>query len=222
MPRLNRGKTQRVSIKLSNAAKNRIETTADTLSVSQASLIMYALSEVFQEGITQEKLLTIQNKIILEPKHFAVSMPKHLTDKIEQYIRDFRMKKGEFVGLLVSQYYENLPQEHAGETEGEPKTLTLPLHKQLKEIVYQYAEKNYLNVGFLIAQSIEHGRYKGVPALSKDDKEIITYNIPLHIYKHAVEQADSLSVPLHFYVESCVYNSFMSQNKLFELEENED
>lgn len=215
MPRLNRGETRRVSVKLSNEAKNRIMTTAKNLSVSQASMIMYALAEQFKKGITQEQLLNIENKIILESEHFAISMPKHLWDRVEQYINDFDMKKGAFIGFLVSDYFENLPQKDQSEYEGDKKKLTLLLHKHLKDTVYRYAEENYLNVGFLVSKSIENGKFEGVPELTESEKELVTYNLPVRIYEDALKQSSDLGVPLHFYVESCLYNAFMSENKIF-------
>ncbi|OIK12917.1 hypothetical protein BIV60_15445 [Bacillus sp. MUM 116] len=216
MPRLNRGETMRVSVKLSSEAKIRIMTTAKNLSVSQASMIMYALSEQFKKGITQEQLLNIENKIILEHGHFPISMPKHLADKVEQYINDFDMKKGAFIGLLVSDYFENLPLDVQTETAGESKKLSLPVHKELKDLLYRYAEEKYQNVGWMITQSIENGKYEGIPKMQESERELISYNVPSHIYERALEQSSALGVTLHFYIESCIYNAFMGDNRIFE------
>lgn len=216
VPRLNRGETRRVSVKLSSEAKNRIMTASKNLSVSRASMIMYALAEQFEEGITQEKLLNIENKIILEKEHFPISMPIHLVNKVEQYTTDFNMKKNAFIGFVVSDYFENLPP--VNEVQGENHKLTLPLHKQIKDKLYQYAEEKYINVGLLVAQSIENGKYESVPDLEESERELTTYNIPKHIYEDALARSAESGVSLHFYVESCLYNAFMSENKIFELE----
>jgi hypothetical protein len=217
MPRLNRGETQRVSVKLSSDAKNRIMTASKNLSVSQASMIMYGLAEQFEEGITQEKLLNLENKITLEKENFPISMPKRLVNIVERYTTDFNMKKNSFIGLLVSEYFENQPL--VPEMEGDKHKLTLPLHTQIKEKLYRYAEAKYINVGVLVAQAIaEVGEYKGIYVLDGNERELTVYNIPKHIYEVALTRSADSGVPLHFYVESCLYNAFMSENKIFELE----
>ncbi|MFD4863441.1 hypothetical protein [Streptomyces atratus] len=191
-------------------------TASKNLSVSRASMIMYALTEQFEKGITRLQMLTLDNKIILEKENFPISMPKHLVNKVEQYMADSKMNKNNFIGLIVSDYFESLPP--AKEIEGEKHKLTLPLHKQIKDMLYQYAEEKYMNVGLLVAQSIENGKYEGVPELNESEKETVSYNIPKHIYEDALTRSAESGIPLHFYVESCLYNAFMSENKIFELE----
>ena len=156
MPRLNRGETKRVSIKLSAEAKKRITAAAHNMSVSQASLIMYALSEQFEKGITKNQLLGMESKIILEREHFPISMPIHLFNKVEQYTEEFDMKKNGFIGLLVSDYLESYKEYEPLEERIEEKRLSITIHKHLKEMIYAYAEKNYVNVSFIIQQSIQN------------------------------------------------------------------
>lgn len=221
MPRLSRGETKRVSIKLSAEAKNRITAASLNMSVSQASLIMFALSEQFEKGITKNQLLGMESKIILEREHFPISMPIHLFNKVEQYTEEFDMKKNAFIGLLVSDYLESY-KEIEQYKDYEPlekrikeKRLSITIHKHLKEMIYAYAEKTYVNVSFIIQQSIQNGKYKGIPALPGNEKELITISLAPFIYDMAMDEAKNLGVPLHFYIESCLFNAFMSENKIF-------
>ncbi|MDQ0808046.1 hypothetical protein [Priestia megaterium] len=238
MPRMNRGKTKRLSIRLSQTAQERIKNAADNLSVSRASMIMYALGEQFEKGITQQQLLTLENKIVLQDNHLAISVPKHLSEKIERYTTDFDFKKNVFVGLLVSGYFEDLSPdnqviqkkesdedqvEDEADSENEKKkrknqNLTLPIHPLLKEKVNELAEEKFFTKSFIVARAIEQGRFKGIPDLPSAERELLSYTLPEDTYKQAVKQADLLGVSLHFYIESCVYNVFASGNKLFELE----
>ncbi|MEH7163116.1 hypothetical protein [Priestia megaterium] len=237
MPRMNRGKTKRLSIRLSETAQKRIKNAAENLSVSRASMIMYALGEQFDKGITQEQLLTLQNKIVLEEQHLAISVPKHLSEKIEQYTTDFDFKKNIFVGLLVSGYFEALSPENqviqkkesdedqieGVDAENEKKkrknqNLTLLIHPLLKEKVNELAEEKFFTKSFIVARAIEHGRFKGIPDLPGAERELLSYTLPEDTYKEAVKQADLLGVSLHFYIESCVYNLFENGKKLLELE----
>lgn len=232
MPRLNRGKTKRLSIRISDKAKKRINNAAENLSVSRASMIMYALGEQFESGVTQEKMLTLESKIVLEDDHLAISVPEHLSEKIEQHRNDFDFKKNVFVGLLVSGYFEALPennqviqdkkekQDNKEELKKKRKNhnLTLPLHQLLKERLYKYAEQRYLTTSFIVARAIEKGRFKGIPDLPGGERELVSYTLPLHIYEEAKKQADLLGVSLHFYIESCIYNAFMSEDRIFNLE----
>lgn len=217
MPRLNRGETKRVSVRLSAAAKKRILAAAENLSVSQASMIMYALSEQFEKGITKNQLLGMESKIILEREHFAISMPLHLFNQVERFTEEYEIKKNAFVGLIVSDYFENLPEENKAlqAREKESKKVTIKINTPLKENLYKYSEKNYLNVSFLVAESIQNGRFKGIPDLPGEEKEQISFTIPLYVWEQAQEEAAAIGVSLHFYIESCLYNAFMSENKIF-------
>lgn len=236
MPRMNRGKTKRLSIRLSQTALDRIENAAENLSVSRASMIMYALGEQFEKGITQQQLLTLENKIVLRDQHLAISVPKHLSEKIERYTTDFDFKKNVFVGLLVSGYFEALsddsqviqkkpkkevPEEVSSENQKKKRknpNLTLLIHPLLKEKVNELAEEKFFTKSFIVARAIEQGRFKGIPDLPGAERELLSYTLPEDIYKEAVKQADILGVSLHFYIESCVYNLFVSGKKLLELE----
>lgn len=220
VPRLNRGEIERVSIRLSAEAKKRIIAAANNLSVSQASMIMYALSEQFEKGITKEKLLGMESNIILEREHFAISMPLHLSEKVKRYTEEFGIKKNSFIGFLVSDYFEKLPEENKSfQDKQETKNVSIQIHKLLKEKLFAYGEEKYLNVSFLIAEAIKNGKFKGIPSLPGEERELVSFSLPLHIYNKALEQTKFLGVPLHFYIESCLYNAFMSENKIFKAEE---
>ncbi|MFB9324279.1 hypothetical protein, partial [Cryptosporangium minutisporangium] len=119
MPRLNRGDTRRVSIKLSEKAKKRILAASNNLGVSQAAMIMYAISNQFENDITKEQILNLESTVILEKEHFAISMPVHLIEKVDELKERFDMKKGAFIGLLVSDYFEKLPDQHRALIESE-------------------------------------------------------------------------------------------------------
>lgn len=217
MPRLNRGEVRRVSIKLSAEAKKRIMVAANNLSVSQASMIMYALSEQFEKGIDKNLILGMESKIILENEHFAIAMPTHLFAKVERLTEEYGIKKNSLIGLIVSDYFENLSEENKAlqAREKESKKVSIQINKLLRGKLFAYAEKNYLNVSFLIAEAIQNGRFIGIPDLSGAEKELTSFTLPLHVWSEAEENAVALGVPLHFYIESCLYNAFMSENKIF-------
>ncbi|MFE4430892.1 hypothetical protein ACFRH9_28635 [Peribacillus butanolivorans] len=82
----------------------------------------------------------------------------------------------------------------------EKHKLTLQLHKQIKDKLYQYAEEKYINVGVLVARAIEEiGEYKGIYALEGNERELTVYNIPKHIYEDALTRSAESGVPLHFF-----------------------
>lgn len=228
MPRLNRGKTNRVSIKLSAAAKTRIEAAAKNLGVSRASMIMYALSEQIEKGISINQLLRMESKITLEREHFAIVMPKHLNELVNGFTEEFEMKKNSLIGYLVSDYFENLPEDNRAFQEREtvdsegnkikPKPLVIEIHKQLKERLYAYAEKHFFNVSFLVSEAIHNGRFKGIPDLPGSEREQISFTITKEVYEASLDQADKLGVPLHFFIESCIYNAFYGESKIFNLD----
>jgi hypothetical protein len=219
VPRINRGETKRVSIRISKKAKTRIMSGAKNFNVSQAGMIMFALSNIFQKEVTKEQLLNLENKIVLEPENFAITMPGHLYEKVEDYTKQFEMKKNTFIGLLVSDYYEKLPQNNPitaqDQNEGEPKKLQVKINQLLKEKVFDYSENHYLSFSGLVTQAIENGHYEGLPEFSTSEKVSFMTAIPLHAWEKAQKGAAALGVPLHFYLESCLYKAFMTKSGIF-------
>lgn len=213
MPRIKRGETIRISVKLSGKTLKRLGDTSDNLNVSRASLIMFALNKQLEKGITKEQLLNLQNKIELHD-HLAIRIPVQLSEKINGYTERFDIRKNALVGLLVSDYYDNLPGK-APKEKVELHQLLVDVNELLTEKVMNYSEEKHLPLNMIMEQALENGAYDGIPQFPTDKKESFLTNVPLYIWEQAHEEAAALGVPLHFYLELCLYKAFLSENKIF-------
>jgi hypothetical protein len=137
MPKLNRGNTTKLSIRLSANAKGKIESAARNLGISQAGVILFELTQILKNPPTKTKLKEIINAITLDWRgeagntHFVMTVNQGTMERIEELAEDYGMKKNVFVGYLVSNLFENL--EITEETDLEPKQLLVQVNEELKK-----------------------------------------------------------------------------------------
>lgn len=220
MGKINRGVTEKISIRLSLKASERMERISQNLNLSKAGLIMFALNKFFNEPIEQSRLLNLENKIDLEPNHFPLAVRKETLETINRYSQDFKMKKGSFVGLLVSDYYENLDEESQvlkQHDKTDPVEKEFKFNESLKKKMNEYSNITGVSWSGLISLSVLAGAYEGLPEYETTEISKIYTALPAYIYEIAQKGAIQYGFTENFYIEMCLYRAFYGKNNLFSL-----
>lgn len=220
MPRMNRGETTKLSIKLSAAANEKILRIKENLNLSKAGVILFALSNVFRDLPipAKEHLLNLETKIDLEPDNFPVTVKREFSKMVDHLAAENDMKKNVLVGLLVSNYFEQLDNEKllADHQDTEPQQITVQANEDLKKKIVEYAENTYIPLSGLVSLALIEGPFEGIPSFQNSQTDLIFTTIPSYLYKEIKRQADKKEIREHFYITLCLYKAFYSNDKIFD------
>ncbi|PGQ88341.1 hypothetical protein [Priestia megaterium] len=209
MTRLNRGKTTKLSIKLSSLAKDNIEKAAKNLSVSKASVIMFELTKILEAPPSKSHIeeIDFRKEIVLDPKPFVITVNERLSERINNLAEDYGMKKYRLIGYMVSEAFEDRKEEEKENTE--PKRLMVQTNEHLKKKMMEYSEENYIPLGVLVSYCILQGPSEEIPSYEEGEVDTFFTNVPEYIGDIIKDQAEERFMREHFYTSSCIYKQFM-------------
>lgn len=210
MPKLNRGSTKKVSIKLSAKARKKIEAAARNLGVSSAVAILFELTRILKNPPSKSEVEFLEQKIELEG-YFPMSVSEKLNVKLDKLKSEYGMKKGALFGLIISNYYENA--SIAGVDES--KKLMVQVNTELKVKMDQYCEENYIPLSSVVAYSIDQGPFEGVPRYKSHSTLQFFTTVPEHLGDKVIQEAAGMNIREHLYVALCLYKQFMTPEGRF-------
>lgn len=208
MGKLNRGNTLKLSIRLSIAAKQKIEKAADNLGISKAGVILFELTKMLENPPSLSEIDQLKETITLERVNFPITVNEKTMQRVNHLSESYGVPKNVLIGLIVSAKFEDL--EVKEESELDPKKLMLQVNEQLKKKIIDYSEKHYVPINALVSYSILEGPYDGFPSYEDPGQMIeIFTNVPAYIGELVKEKAKDLNIREHFYTSLCLYKQFM-------------
>ena len=215
MAKINRGRTTKLSIRLSEKAINKIDSVRKNLNLSKAGVILFALSNILKNPPSKEEVINLENKIDLLPKNFPVTVKIEFTRSVDDLSERYGMRKNKLIGLIVSKYFEDLEDEESQENV-KGQQVKLQLNVELKEMIDQYSDNHFIPLSGIVSKCLLNGPYKGVPSYNSNDMVTLFTNVPTYLYEEVKEKANNIGIPEHFYISLCIYNSFRGDSKIFE------
>ncbi|USK31535.1 hypothetical protein LIT32_26045 (plasmid) [Bacillus sp. CMF21] len=211
MGRTNRGKTTKLSIRLSEMARVKIDAAADNIGVSAAGVILLELSKMLKYPPSRNDILTLESSIPLKKDHFSMSVNEKIAEKINDLVEDYDIKKNILIGLMVSDYFEraNIPGVK------EPKKLMVQVNEVLKAKMDKFSEDNYVPLSGIVAYSILNGPYEQMPLYEGNKTVQFFTTVPSYIGDMVKDKADEMNIREHFYTSLCLYKQFMSPEGRF-------
>ncbi|OMP68707.1 hypothetical protein [Domibacillus epiphyticus] len=214
MPKLNKGKTIKLSIRLSASAREQIEIAAKNLGVSLAGIILFELTKLLKNPPSQTEITDLEDAITLEREHFVLTVNENLMNQINHLAEDYGMKKNRLIGYIVSNHFEHVVNTGA-EKDIEAKKLMVQVNETLKKKMMEYSEKHYIPLNALVSYSVLQGPSEQLP--SYEDGEMVTFftNVPAYIGELIKERAEEENIREHFYTSLCLYKQFMTPGGRF-------
>ena len=208
MPKINRGTTTKLSIRLSAGARQKISKAAENLGISLAGVIIFELTKILKNPPSLSEIEQLEEEISLERNHFVMTVNEKLMKKINSIAIDYDMRKNVLVGLIVSNHFVNMD-DLEKEKDLQPKKLMVQINETLKKKMMEYSEENYIPLGAIIGYSILNGPYEKFPKYEDGEAEKIFINVPEYIGQMVKEGAEELNIREHFYTSLCIYKQFM-------------
>jgi predicted HicB family RNase H-like nuclease len=214
MPKLNKGKTIKLSIRLSASARKQIEIAAKNLGVSLAGIILFELTKLLKNPPSQTEITDLEDAITLEREHFVLTVNENLMKQINQLAEDYGIKKNRFIGYIVSNHFEHVVNTGT-EKDLEAKKLMVQVNETLKKKMMEYSERHYIPLNALVSYSVLQGPSEQLP--SYEGGEMITFftNVPAYIGDLIKEKAEEENIREHFYTSLCLYKQFMAPEGRF-------
>ena len=194
---MNRGRTTKLSIRMSEKAIEKIDAARKNLNLSKAGIILFALSNIMKNPPSKEDVLNLESKIDLLPNNFPITVKIDFTRSIDDLADRYQMKKNKLVGLIVSDYFEKL--DEIEEEETEKKQIIVQLNPELREKVESYSKEHYLPISGIISECLRNGPYKGIPRFESTGVESIFTNIPSYLYDEMKQRSDEMGIPCLLY-----------------------
>jgi hypothetical protein len=213
MGKINRGGTTKLSVKLSTSAKQKIENAAKNLNLSKAGVILFELTKILENPPSRTDILNLENKIILEPEHFVLTVNESLMNRLNALAEEYGMKKNVLYGLLISNHFEDM--EGNNQLDADPKKIMIQVNENLKKKMIKYSEENYIPLSGLIAYSISEGPFNGIPVYKEGETEKFFSSVPGSVYEIIKTRAEEMNIREHFYVSLCLYKQFMTEEGRF-------
>jgi hypothetical protein len=215
MPKMNRGDTTKMSIKLSTPARQNIEVAAKKYGLSKGGIILFELSKLLKNPPSKTDILNLENEVTLERTHFVLTTNRKLADELNQLARDYDMKKNVLFGLMVSKHFEENFGDLDEPEQTDPKQLKVDINEELKKKILKYSEENFVPVSGIVSYSVLEGPYEALPEYESTDKEIMFTRVPEYIFEEIKQKAYELNMREHFYVGLCLYKQFMTKEGRF-------
>ena len=219
MSKLNRGKTTKLSIRLSESARKNINISSDNLGISAAGVILFELTKILQNPPTLSEVEEMKNDITLSKNHFPLTVNEKVMQQVNDLSERYGMKKNVLVGLIVSnKFLEETPE---AQEDLEPKKLMLQVNEELKKKMMEYSEVNYIPLNALVTYSILQGPPEELPNYESGTYEQIFTNVPEYIGELIKKESSKYSIREHFYTSMCIYKQFMLPGgRFYEIEQN--
>lgn len=214
MARPKRGKTIKLSIRLSTAAKQQIQKAAANLGVSSSGVILFELARLLKNPPSISELETMENDITLERDHFVITINEGLSERVNGMAEDYNMKKNRLIGYIISNHFESQAAIKE-QKKTDPKKFMLQLNSKLGDKVMEYAERNYVPLPALVSYSVLQGESEELPTFESGESVKIFTNIPEYVLETIKDEADLRSIPEHFYTSSCLFKQFMTEKGRF-------
>ncbi|MDM5451038.1 hypothetical protein [Peribacillus simplex] len=208
MPKINRGTTIKLSIRLSTIARQKIESAAKNLGISLAGVILFELTKLLKNPPSLSEIAEIENRITLERKHFVLTVNETLMEKVNNLAEDYDQKKNVLIGYIVSNHFDKYG-DPEDDKDIEPKKIMVQVNESLKKKMMEYSEKHFIPLNAIVTYSILQGPYEGLPTY--DDEETVQFftNVPAYIGELVKEGAVEHNIREHFYTSLCIYKQVM-------------
>lgn len=206
MPRPNRGKTVKFSIRLSTTAKQRIASAAKNLGTSSAGVILFELAKIIKNPPPVSKVKDIEDEITLEKDHFVMTITEHLKDKVDQMSEDYGMKKNVLFGYILSDYFEKLEIKEAEKTD--QQKIQVKVNTDLKKKMIKYSEENFVPLSAIVSHSILKGPSSELPYNIEGETDSFFTNVPEYVLEIIRNESEDLNIREHFYTFLCINKQF--------------
>ena len=208
MPKINRGATIKLSIRLSARANEKITDVAKNLGISKAGVILFELTKLLKNPPRVSEIEEIEERITLERNHFVMTVNETISQKVNDLAEHYGIKKNVLVGYMISEHFEKYGDLHQ-EKNVEPKKLMVQVNESLKKKMMDYSEKNFIPLGLIVAYSILQGPYDGMPQYEDEESVHFYTNVPEYIGEMVKEGAQEFNIREHFYTSLCIYKQVM-------------
>jgi len=217
MSNIARGKTTKLSIYLTEQAHKEIERIGKNLNLSKAGVILFSLSKIRKQMPTNQHLEELDEKYTLSKTHFSLTISKEIAMELTDLTKTVDMSKGKWIGLVVSDYFEQRKEGELQDPKRNTSTFRLQvlINVDLKRRIVEYSEKNYIAFSGLVSAACIDGPYEKLPEYETEAQELLTTNVPIYIHKKIKKEAAEIGLSENFYVELCLYKVFMGENKKF-------
>lgn len=209
MPKLNKGKTTKLSIKLSGRAKNKIIVAAGDIGVSKAGVILLELTKILKNPPSKKMMEDYKKSIVLEKDHFNLSVNEKVTSRINDLVDEYGMKKNVLIGYILSAHFDPKYMNI------ESKTFMVQINSILNKKLVDFSEKHYIPLNALVADCILKGPYEELPFYDGGETKKFFTTIPAHIRDQVNEKAYERNIPSHLYTSLCLYKQFMTPEGLY-------
>lgn len=215
MPKINRGDTTKMSIKLSSPARQNIEVAAKKYGLSKGGIILFELSKILKDPPSKTEVLTLDNKITLERSHFVLTTTKKLASDLNDLSREYDMKKNVLIGLIVSHHFETHFSDLEEPEDLDSKQIKMDINEELKKKILTYSEENFIPLSGIVSYSVLQGPHSELPEYSGKEREVMFTRVPGYIFDEIRTKAYEMNIREHFYVSQCLYKQFMTPEGRF-------
>lgn len=224
MGKLKRGKTTKISIKLSKNVREvhtdgtvtgTVATMASNLGISSAGVILFELPKLLADPPSLEEIKQMESEIELADRHFVLTVNNVLLKKIDALAKKYNMTKMNLMGYIISSHFEKLQVKLKASKELKPQKTKLLLNKSVKKKMTDYCEENFLSHTSVITYSILQGPNYDLPTYDSPESESVFVSIPSYLVNQVKTEAAALNIAEHFYLSLCLYKQFMTAEGRF-------
>jgi hypothetical protein len=213
MGRINRGNTTKLSVKLSQKAREKIESAAKNLNLSRAGVILFELTKIMDNPPSRTDVINLESKIELEKGHLPITINEKISGRVNRLAEQYDMKKNVLFGLIISDHFEKMEVDQGKDTD--TSVLMIQVNENLKKKMIEYSEENYIALSGLISYSILNGPLGKMPRYEGGESVQFFTSVPTYVVEIVKERAEEMNIREHFYVSLCLYKQFMSEEGRF-------
>ncbi|HAJ3957204.1 hypothetical protein WD019_19125 [Fictibacillus sp. Mic-4] len=208
MPKINRGNTGSLEVRLSAKAHERLDQLRFNLNLSKPAGILFLLPFCMKTERTVVDMINLENKYILEKKSIMCKAPESLIIRLTYLAEQYEMSRNQMLGYILSDQLETLPDDHFllrkhGETESEKALIFL--NRDCHEKLLTYCEKHFITANGLISYAVLKGMNYRFPKYETNEQEKIFTSLPHYIVQHVKEKANWHNIADFLYIELCLY-----------------
>lgn len=158
----------------------------------------------------------LEKSITLERKHFVLTINDTISDRVNNLVEDYDMKKNILIGYIISDHFQNIVDLNEDKNI-EPRKIVVQVNESLKKKMDKFTEDNYIPLNALVSYSIMNGPYSGFPSYEDNNSVKFFTNIPIYLWEEVKEKAEEQNIREHFYTSLCIYKQFMTpEGRFFE------
>ncbi|QWI25670.1 hypothetical protein EXW34_31355 (plasmid) [Bacillus mycoides] len=207
---------KKLSIRISENAEKQLNILSANTGASRSQFIVYAISHIRKNLNSRDEVESLKSTISLSKNNISISLKKSINDDLQNIATAYAMKKNVLVGLLVSDFLENMdpdsPWLRTNRNADELHIYKLFLHKSYFYELKSYTFNEYVQLKIPVVLGI----LSGPKEIHQDDfNEYIetSAKLPKYLVTHIKKESERYGIPEYNYVDSCVRNYWESTKK---------